>query len=231
MLGLPRRQGARCRSAKPSTIIQLPRVSPGIVIVMRVLVILLAGQAMAVLDASILAVAAPSLRADLAATDAELQLVRAMYTIASAALVVTGARLSDVLAHRRAFLIGLAGFILASLAGRLASTPATLIAARAVQGAPGAVMTPHVLSIIQLQYEGEERVRAIGTHSVIVACGMAGEMIGGLVVGADLFTAAWRPALLINAPVGEALLVAARRGLPETGRGAPSGSTSVARLC
>src|SRR5207249_11836598 len=76
---------------------------------MTMLVILLAGQAMASMDASILAVAAPSLRADLHASDAQLQLVVAMYTLAFAALVVTGARLGDVLGRRRAFMPGFAG--------------------------------------------------------------------------------------------------------------------------
>ena len=76
---------------------------------MRALLILLAGQAMAVMDGSILAVAAPSLRAGLHASDAQLQLVVAMYTIAFATLVVTGARLGDVLGRQRTFLLGLAG--------------------------------------------------------------------------------------------------------------------------
>src|SRR4051794_14904764 len=91
---------------------------------MRTLLITLTGQAMAVMDASILAVAAPSLRADLHASDAQLQLVLAMYTIAFAALVVTGARLGDVLGQRRAFVLGLGAFTAASLAAGLAPSPA-----------------------------------------------------------------------------------------------------------
>ena len=83
---------------------------------MRALVILLAGQAMASMDASILVVAAPSLRADLHPSDAQLQLVLSTYTIAFAAFVVTGARLGDVLGRRRAYVLGLAGFTLSSLA-------------------------------------------------------------------------------------------------------------------
>ena len=84
---------------------------------MAALLILLAGRAMASMDGSILAVAAPSLCAELRASAAELQLVLAMYTVAVAALVVTGARAGDVLGQRRAYLLGLAGFTLASLAG------------------------------------------------------------------------------------------------------------------
>ena len=189
---------------------------------MPALLILLAGQAMASMDGSILAVAAPSLRAELHASDAQLQLVVAMYTIAFATLVVTGARLGDVVGRRRAFVTGLAGFTLASLAGGLAPTPATLIAARAFQGAAAALMTPQVLSIIQLEFEGETRARAIGAYSLILALGVAaGQILGGLVVGAQLLGAAWRAALLINAPVGALLLLAAPRGLPVTAPGPP----------
>jgi MFS family permease len=182
---------------------------------MRVLVVLLAGQAMATMDQSILAVAAPSLRVDLHASDAQLQLVVAMYTLAFAALVVIGARLGDVVGRRRAFLTGLQGFTVASLAGGLAPGPAFLIVARAVQGAAAALMTPQVLSIIQLQFAGERRARAVGAYSLILAVGVAaGQVIGGLLVGAELLDDAWRPALLLNAPVGVAVLLAARRGLP-----------------
>jgi MFS family permease len=187
---------------------------------MTMLVILLAGQAMATMDASILAVAAPSLRADLHTSGAQLQLVVAMYTLVFAALVVTGARLGDVLGRRRAFMLGLAGFTLASLAGGLDPSPPALIVARAVQGAAGALMTPQVLSIIQLQFAGESRARAIGAYSMILAVGVAaGQVLGGLLVGANLLADAWRPALLINAPVGALLLIASRRGLPPIAAG------------
>src|SRR3954451_9719470 len=177
---------------------------------MRVLVVLLAGQAMATMDQSILAVAAPSLRVDLHASDAQLQLVVAMYTLAFAALVVIGARLGDVVGRRRAFLTGLVAFTVASLAGGLAPSSAFLIVARAVQGAAAAVMTPQVLSIIQLQFTGELRARAIGAYSLVLAVGVAaGQVVGGLLVGAHLLGYAWRPALLLNAPIGVGVLLAA----------------------
>src|SRR5919204_2005442 len=188
--------------------------------VMVALLILLAGQAMASMDSSILIVASPSLGIDLHASDAQLQLVVAMYTIAFAAFVVTGARVGDAIGRRRAFVIGLAGFACASLAGGLAPTPATLIVARTFQGAAGALMTPQVLSIIQQQFQGETRARAIGAYSMILAVGVAGgQILGGLLVSAHLLAAAWRPALLLNAPIGALLLLGARRGLPPIPRG------------
>ena len=181
------------------------------------IVILLAGQAMASMDGAILVVAAPSLQQSLHASSAELQLIIAVYTIAFGSLVVTGARLGDIVGRRRAFMAGLAGFALASLVGGLAPTPAVLIGARAIQGAAAALMTPQVLSIIQAQYEGEHRARAIGAYSMILAVGVAaGQILGGLLVTAHLLAAAWRPALLVNAPVGIVLLAASHSRLPRT---------------
>src|SRR5919201_1867103 len=110
------------------------------------LLVLLAGQAMASMDSSILTVSMPSLQADLHASGAELQLIVAAYTLAFGALVVTGARLGDVLGQRRAFLLGLAAFTATSLAGGLAPSPAALAVARAAQGAAGALLAPQVLS-------------------------------------------------------------------------------------
>ena len=146
---------------------------------MIALILLLTGQAMASMDGSILTVTAPSLRADLHASGAELQLVLAVYTIAFATIVVTGARLGDVVGRRRTFLLGLAGFTLASLAGGLAPTTPVLIVARIFQGGCAALMTPQVLSIIQLQFEGQMRARAVGAYSLILAVGVAaGQVLG-----------------------------------------------------
>jgi MFS family permease len=180
-------------------------------------VIVLAGQAMATMDGSIITVAAPSLRSSLHASGAELQLVVAIYTMAFAATVVTGARLGGILGHRRAFMGGLAGFTLASLVGGLAPNPSVLIAARALQGAAAALMTAQVLSIIQVQFEGERRARAIGAYSMILAVGVAaGQVLGGLLLTAHLTAAPWRPALLLNAPLGVLLMAGSLRALPHT---------------
>lgn len=203
---------------------------------MPLLVILLAGQAMASMDGEILVIAAPSLRADLHASGAQLQLIVGMYTLAFGALVVTGARLGDVLGYRRVFLLGLTAFTLASLAAGLAPTPSVLIGAVGLQGAAAALMTPQVLSIIQQQFAGETRARAIGAYSMVLAAGVAtGMVLGGLLVTAHLLAAAWRPALLLNVPVGAAVLLGARRHLPQVAGGArrrldPAGAAVLAAL-
>lgn len=170
---------------------------------------------MASMDASILVVAAPSIRSSLHASGAELQLIVAAYTLAFGALVVTGARLGDVLGRRRAFELGLGAFTVCSVAGGLAPDPVLLMVARGFQGAAAALMTPQVLSMIQVQFDGERRARAIGAYSLILAVGVAaGQVLGGLLVTADLLTAAWRPALLVNALIGAPLLLASRHVLP-----------------
>jgi MFS family permease len=201
---------------------------------MALLVTLLAGQAMASMDGEILVIAVPSLRANLHPSGAQLQLIIGMYTLAFGALVVTGARLGDVLGHRRIFLLGLAAFTLASVAGGLAPTASVLIGAVALQGMGAALMTPQVLSIIQLHFAGERRARAIGAYSMVLAAGVAtGMVLGGLLVTAHLLAAAWRPALLLNAPVGALVLLSARRHLPESDAGAqerldPAGAAALA---
>src|SRR5512135_1073879 len=122
-------------------------VRPGLV-----LAVVLIGQFMAVLDASIVNVAAPSMHATLGASGAGLQLVVAGYTIAYAVLLVTGARLGDILGHRRVFLAGVALFTLASLGCGLAPTTGVLVALRFLQGIGAATMIPQILSLIQRTY-------------------------------------------------------------------------------
>src|ERR1700745_721844 len=123
------------------------------------LAIVLTGQFMAVLDASVVNVAAPSIHADLHATGAGLQLVIAGYVITYAVGLVTGARLGDILGHRRMFLAGLVLFTLASLGCGLATSTGILVALRFVQGAGAAAMIPQVLSLIQRTFTRADRAR------------------------------------------------------------------------
>lgn len=179
------------------------------------LTVLLVGEAMATMDNSIVAVAVPTIRRTLGAGDAAIQMIVAGYTLAFGVMVITGARLGDRFGHRRIFRLGLAGFTVVSAACGLAPDPESLVVARIVQGATGALMVPQVLSLIQLSFTGARRSRAIAIYSMVLALGVAaGQIIGGLVVAIDLAGSAWRPAFLLNVPVGAVLLLASGRHLP-----------------
>ncbi|EFC86440.1 MFS transporter [Parafrankia sp. EUN1f] len=179
------------------------------------LAVLLLGQFMSVLDVSIVNVALPTLRADLDVSGAGLQLVVAGYTVAYSVLLITGARLGGVLGHRRAFHLGLIGFTLTSLACGLAPGTTSLIVFRFLQGASAALMTPQTMSLIQRNFTGEARLRAMGFFSAMIAGGVVvGQVAGGLLVSLDLFGAGWRTVFLVNVPVGLALMVAGPRVIP-----------------
>src|SRR5262245_57601617 len=193
--------------------------SPG-----AILAIVLTGQFMALLDASVVNVAAPSIHADLHASGAGLQLVIAGYVITYAVLLVTGARLGDIVGHRTMFLFGVALFTLASLGCGLAGSTGLLVALRFVQGAGAAAMIPQVLSLITRSFPGPARARPMRLYAAVLAGGaVAGQVVGGLLVSADLWGSTWRPVFLLNVPIGAALLIAGSRLLPrgrgERGRG------------
>ncbi|MFF2325758.1 MULTISPECIES: MFS transporter [unclassified Streptomyces] len=181
----------------------------------RVLALVLAAQFMALIDVFIVNVAAPTIRSEFGASGAGLQLVVAGYTVTYAVLLVIGARLGGLLGHRRAHLAGLAVFTAASLACGLAAGTGQLIAFRLIQGAGAAVMIPQVLSLIQRHFVGEARMRALGAYSAVLAIGaVAGQVVGGVLVSADLFGTGWRPVFLVNVPIGLVLLVLGLRVLP-----------------
>lgn len=170
---------------------------------------------MALLDVFIVNVAAPTIRAELGASGAGLQLVIAGYTLTYAVLLITGARLGDRIGHRRVYLIGLAVFSAASLACGLSQGTGELIAFRLLQGAGSALLIPQVLSLIQRNFTGEARTKALGAYAAVLAVGAAaGQVLGGVLVSADLFGTGWRPVFLVNVPVGLVLLIMARRVLP-----------------
>jgi MFS family permease len=200
-------------------------IRPGLV-----LAIVLVGQFMAVLDASIVNVAAPSIHASLHASGASLQLIVAGYTITYAVLLVTGARLGDILGHRRMFLAGVIAFTLASLGCGIATTAGELTALRFVQGAGAALLIPQVLSLIQRTHTGSARVRAMSRYSAVIAGGaVVGQVVGGLLISANIFNWGWRPVFLVNVPIGIALVAVGLRALPH-GKGEPGRTLDLGGL-
>ncbi|KVC65631.1 MFS transporter [Burkholderia ubonensis] len=181
----------------------------------RMLPLLLIGQGMAAMDTSIVNVAAPALRADLGISGALLQLVVAGYILAYAVFLITGARLGDDYGYRRLFVTGLAIFTVSSLACGVAPGTWLLIVGRIAQGVGAAMLVPQVMSLIQRSFEGPARARAIGYYSMILGLGStAGQALGGVIITADFAGLSWRPAFLINVPIGIVLLASARSVLP-----------------
>jgi MFS family permease len=179
------------------------------------LIVLLAGQFMALLDVTIVNVAMPTIGRSLHASGAELQLVVAGYTVSYAMMLITGARMGDLYGRRRVFLAGVAVFTLASLTCGIAPGIGVLIAARFVQGAGAAAMMPQIMSVIQVRFSGAARATALSAYTAVLSSGfVAGQVIGGALVTANLFGATWRPVFLVNVPIGLAVLATVPRVVP-----------------
>jgi MFS family permease len=139
------------------------------------------------------------------------------YGLTFASLLVTAGRLGDQLGRRRMLSLGLALFVATSAACGLAPDPTTLVVARLLQGAAAALLSPQVLSIIGVAYAGEERVRALTVYGVVLGlAAVGGQLIGGVLVQADIAGLGWRSCFLINVPLGLAALALARRAVPES---------------
>ncbi|MEU1401844.1 MFS transporter [Streptomyces sp. NPDC005728] len=177
----------------------------------------LLAAALPLVDFFIVNVALPAIGADLATGESVLELVVAGYGVAYAVLLVLGGRLGDLFGRRRLFLGGMAAFGLTSLACGLAPGAWSLVAARVAQGASAAAMLPQVLATIQAATSGGRRARAMSLYGATAGLAMvAGQILGGVLVAADLAGTGWRAIFLVNVPVVLVGLVLAVRFVPET---------------
>jgi len=175
-----------------------------------VLVLACGAQLMVVLDGLIVNVALPQMRSALGLSLAAQQWVVTGYLITFGGLLLLAARAADLFGHRRVFLVGVAVFTLASLAGGLAHDGSVLLAARVVQGVGAAALAPSSLSLLTMTHTGEHRARALSIWSATSgSAGALGLVLGGVVTG----TLGWRWVLLINAPIGVALWIVASASL------------------
>ncbi|KUJ66990.1 MFS transporter [Streptomyces albus subsp. albus] len=186
-------------------------------------------QFMVALDASVVNVALPDVRMDLGFTDEGLTWVINAYALGFGGLMMLGGRLGDLVGHRRTLLAGLVVFGAASLAGGLVGSPGGLIAARAVQGAGAAALTPVALALLTTGFPpGPALSRALGWWGATAAAGGAvGVLAGGLLTE----WLGWRAVMLVNVPIaGCALVLGARLARPAPGRraGAARGRLDVA---
>jgi EmrB/QacA subfamily drug resistance transporter len=185
-----------------------------------VLAVVLSAEIMDLLDTTIVTVAGPSVRNDLGGGASTLQWLSAAYTLSFAVLLVTGARLGDIFGRRRLFLLGSAGFTAMSAACALAPSPELLIACRALQGAFGALLIPQGFGLLKEVFAEDEMATVFGSFGPVMGLSaIAGPIVAGLLIDANLLGTGWRLVFLINVPVGVAALATAARTLP---RGAMS---------
>ncbi|WP_454051632.1 MFS transporter [Cellulomonas sp. Marseille-Q8402] len=172
-------------------------------------------QLMVVLDATIVNIAMPSAQAELGFSDNDRQWIVTAYALAFGSLLLLGGRLSDMFGRRRMFLIGLVGFAVASALGGAAGSFELLVAARALQGAFGAVLAPAALSVLTTTFTiPQERARAFGVFGAIAGMGGAiGLLLGGYLT--ENFD--WRWNLYVNVVIAVVAFVAGTVLLPRTG--------------
>jgi EmrB/QacA subfamily drug resistance transporter len=176
------------------------------------LAVLCLGMLMIVLDTTIVNVALPSIRTDLRFDDASLSWVVNAYMLTFGGSLLLGGRLGDLYGHRRLFVLGLAGFSAASLGCGLAPTQGVLVAARAVQGVAGAVVSAISLSLIMSLFASEaDRAKAMGVYGFVCSAGGSiGVLLGGILTG----LLSWHWIFLVNVPIGVAVAALCGRMLP-----------------
>jgi EmrB/QacA subfamily drug resistance transporter len=178
------------------------------------LAVIALSQLMVVLDATIVNIALPSAKAELGISDADQQWVVTAYTLAFGGLLLLGGRIADYWGRKRTFLVGMLGFALASGIGGAAQNGELLFAARALQGAFGALLAPASLALLTVLFtEAHERAKAFAVYGAIAGGGSA----VGLILGGVLTEYAdWRWCLLVNIPVALIALAAAIPLVPES---------------
>lgn len=177
----------------------------------RTLAVLLMGGFLTVFDLFVVNVAIPSLKAGLGATIGEAGFVIAGYELGFGVLLIAGARLGDRHGWRRVYSFGVLAFSATSLLCGVAPDAPFLIAARVLQGGAAAILFPQIYALLRALPDETGRRRAFGLLGMTLGlAAIAGQVLGGLLVGADLFGLGWRSAFLINPPLGLMVMVLAR---------------------
>ncbi|MFF7778621.1 MFS transporter [Streptomyces tanashiensis] len=181
------------------------------------LAIVMTAAFMDLVDATIVNIAIPSIEKDLGASFGAIQWITAGYALAFAAGLITGGRLGDIYGRKRLFLLGTAGFTLASALCGFAANQEMLVGSRLLQGAAAAMMVPQVLSIIHVTFPAHERGKVFGMFGAIIGLGaVSGPLLGALLTQWNIAGLEWRPIFLINLPVGVAALILGRKFITES---------------
>jgi EmrB/QacA subfamily drug resistance transporter len=178
------------------------------------LIVVCLGQFMVVLDATIVNVALPSIKADLGISQANLQWIVNAYTLLFGGFLLLGGRAADLFGRRNLFIAGATLFSVASLVNGFASSEEMLIGARAAQGLGAALMSPAALAVITTSFaEGAERTKALSIWAAIASGGSAvGLLLGGILTE----TLSWEWIFFINVPIGVGIVLAALRLVPNS---------------
>ncbi|KAF1049879.1 MAG: Multidrug resistance protein Stp [Xylophilus sp.] len=183
----------------------------------RGLFVLLLGGFVTIFDLFVVNVAIPDIQARLGAGLAQVGFIVAGYELAFGMLLITGGRLGDRFGRRRLFVAGMGAFTLASALCGLAPDTAALIGARVLQGLAAALLFPQVYASIRVHFDGDDGRRAFGLLGMALGlAAIAGQVLGGWLVHADLFGWGWRTIFLVNVPVGLCAMAAAARWVPES---------------
>jgi MFS family permease len=181
----------------------------------RMLPVILTVNFMSLFDFFVVNVAAPSLKTHLHAGQADLELIIGGYAFAYASCLITGGRLGDQFSYRRIFLLGVTAFTVASALCGLAQNPGELVAARLLQGLTAAAMVPQVIALITAVFPPQERARALSWFGVSIGVGsVAGQVLGGLLLDANVFGLGWRAIFLVNVPIGVVAITLGARLVP-----------------
>ena len=167
------------------------------------LLILLTGAFLPPLDFTVVNLALPTIRENLGATSSAVQFVISAYAATYAVFLITGGRLGDLFGRRLLFMIGVAGFTLASVLCGTAGSPNALIAGRILQGLMATAMAPQVLASIRVLFPASEQGRALALYGATFGlANICGQIVGGVLVSAQPFGLAWQAIFLINVPIG-----------------------------
>lgn len=193
-----------------------PPASPHVRNPWPVLAVVLAGFFMILLDGTIMNVAIPALQQSLHSGYDAAQWMMSGYALAYGLVLIPAGRLGDHVGHKRMFVVGLAGFTVASVLCSISADAGQIIGWRVLQGVAAGTMNPAILAVIQETFRPQERGRAFTWYGATAGvASAAGPVLGGLLIGADLWDLSWRTIFLLNVPIGVVALVAAVRILPE----------------
>jgi EmrB/QacA subfamily drug resistance transporter len=180
--------------------------------------VLLLGALLPSLNMFTVTIALPAIRDALGASASETSLIVAGYSAAYAVCLITGGRLGDLFGRRRLYIVGMTGFTVASLVAGLAPDPTTLIVGRVFLGIFAAAMAPQVLAAVRTLFTNDKVPWALNIYGTGIGVAVAGgQLLGGLLIAADIGGLGWRVAFLFNVPIGICAIVAAVAFVPESG--------------